>query len=276
MMKIKTLSQSDLDFVFDVVDLLDWGYYPRDFERMMEFDQAGSFIALYKNQKAGFVMTSSYGQYAFIGPMVVTEMLRGRGLGESLLAHAIEYLENAGVKTIELDAVFKAASLYRRLGFKDKYFSYRMRKQVEGNGDLPNKLSEDMVDRLVEFDYEMTGIDRHRQILQFIREYPDSIYFSGRDRIDAWAMVRKRRGGPNLIGPLTASSTENAIDLFEKISTVYSGRKLALGVLEPAREFIRHLRDQRFIHNVPGLRMYYGPRFEYERNVFAIIGPEKG
>jgi GNAT superfamily N-acetyltransferase len=276
MTEIKILSKDELGFVFDLVDPLDWGYFPRDFERLIELDPEGAFVAVHQNRRAGFVMTTSYGRYSFVGPMVVMESLRGQGIGEKLLVRAIDYLRSNRVEAIELDAVFKAASLYRRLGFRDKYFSYRMRNRVDTAGEAPEVLSAKMTDELIEFDYKMTRIDRSRQIRQFISEYPDSIYVTGRNRIEAWTLVRKRKGGLTWIGPLIASSTDSAIELFRQVTTHYAGEPLGLGVVEPARDFIEYLRKLGFIHKVPGLRMYHGPRLDYERNMYAIIGPEKG
>ncbi|MBD3218560.1 MAG: GNAT family N-acetyltransferase, partial [candidate division Zixibacteria bacterium] len=74
------------------------------------------------------LFTSRYEDYAFMGPVIVKEEFRGDGIGEKLMALGMDHLKSRGVNSIELDAVFLAMSLYRRLGFKDKHFSYRFRK----------------------------------------------------------------------------------------------------------------------------------------------------
>jgi len=276
MLEIRLMSKDDTGFAIKHTDQLGWGYYNRDFERMIEFDPHGMFVAVQDEKPAGFVATSRYDDYAFIGPVIVEQKYRGVKIGEKLMIKAMDYLTDIGVVSIELDSVWPAASLYRRLGFQDKYFSYRVRKQVKSSGDIPDTFSSGMITDLLDFDKKMTGLYRARQLQQLSEEYPDSIFIFKDTQLRGYALVRERKGDMFWIGPMLANNYEIAEKLFKQILSRYTGSTVAMGIPETNRAFIRLIRNYGFSHTVPALRMYYGAYRNYEENVYAIIAPEKG
>lgn len=81
------------------------------------------FLARCGRQLVGTVTLLEIGGDAFeLGKMTVIESMRGRGIGERLARHAIDYARNAGKKKIVLESNRKLAAalaLYRKLGFRD-------------------------------------------------------------------------------------------------------------------------------------------------------------
>jgi len=276
MLNIRLMTKADVAYPIRLTDELKWGYFERDFERMIEFDLEGMFIAEKDNIPIGFVASSFYQDYSFIGPVIVEEQYRSEGLGETLMRKAMDHLTEFGTKTIELDSVWPAAPLYRRLGFKDKYFSYRVRKQVEMTGASPKIFSPDMLDELLHFDKAMTGINREKHLRKFAEEFADSIYIIKQPNLRAYALVRERQGDLYWIGPMVAENLDLAEKLFYQILAKYTGKTIGLGILETNRGFIDIIRELDFIHTVPALRMYLGEYRAYEDNVYAIIAAEKG
>lgn len=128
------MMEDDIKFATKLTLYEKWGYKEKDLRRLIYFEPEGCFIAWKNEERVGMVTTTSYGDYAFLGCLIVRKEERGGELGTKLMEHAINVLKKKGVKTIELDGVFPAVSLYRRLKLKDKYLSLRfMRKATGGN-----------------------------------------------------------------------------------------------------------------------------------------------
>ena len=133
---MSTMTESDIAFATEMTDREKWGYLQEDFRRLIYFEPDGCFVARMHGKNIGMVTTPSYGDYAFLGCLIVKDEFRGVGIGASLMNEAIDYLNKKGVQTIELDSVFPALSLYRPLGFKDKYLSLRL---LRPSNDNPNR-----------------------------------------------------------------------------------------------------------------------------------------
>jgi ribosomal protein S18 acetylase RimI-like enzyme len=276
MIDIRIMSEKDIAFAVSMTDIEKWGYLSSDFKRLISLEPKGCFVAWKEDTPVGIVTTSSYEDYGFIGTLIVDKLSRGAKIGGALMVECIDYLGRKGVTTIELDGVFEAVSLYRRLGFKDKYFSYRLSKIVEsGKGD-PQRFEPSMLDELVAFDRKMTGLARERHLVRFARDFSDSIYVNKPDAMRAYAVARPRGENSVAIGPMIADSPESGGKLLLSILARYKGYRLGLGVPEPNRRFVEFLRRLEFQHTVPSLRMYLGRRLNYEEHMCCIISPEKG
>ena len=276
MLNITTMTEDDIAFAVKMTDIERWGYLPDDFKKLMLFEPKGCFVAFKDDRPVGMVTTTSYDKYAFIGSLIVARGTRKEGIGEKLMQTAIDYLEGKGVTTIELDGVFAAASLYRRLGFKDKYLSLRFSREVSKEyGELfscPRELEGEIVD----FDRKAIGLNRARLLSAYFNEDGYSIYAIRENEIKAYILIRKRAGGVFAIGPLVASDQMYAETLLLSVLKKYGPRKLLTGVPAINRGMISLLIENGFIYNMPSLRMYRGPRVEYEENVYCIFSAEKG
>jgi len=211
-----------------------------------------------------------------MGPVIVREQFRGDGIGEKLMIKGMDYLKSRGVKSIELDAVFLALSLYRRLGFKDKHLSYRFKKVSSGGDVRVQRFDISRTDKIIELDRKLTGLGRSKHLRSFCIEFSDSIYTITEDNLLAYGMVRERNGGSYAIGPLVAENSSLAERLLLGIMAEYPQKQILIGPLEPQREFIAFLRGLGFLHNIPALRMYYGEKRNYHKHVYGIIAAEKG
>jgi ribosomal protein S18 acetylase RimI-like enzyme len=276
MIDIRIMSEKDIDFAVSMTDMESWGYLGSDFKRLISLEPKGCFVAWQENTPVGIVTTSSYDNYGFIGTLIVDRPYRDAKIGEALMINSIDYLGKKGVTTIELDGVFEAVSLYRRLGFKDKYFSYRLNKIVEDGEGEPQNFEPSMLDELIAFDREMTGLARERHLIRFAEDFANSIYVIKTDALRTYAVVRPHAEKRITVGPMIADSPESGEKLLLSILNKFNGYRLGLGVPEPNRQFIELLRRLKFQHTVPSLRMYLGRRLNYEEHICCIISPEKG
>jgi len=276
MLEISVMTENDIAFAVEITNIEQWGYLPSDFKRLIAFEPGGCFIGRIDGAPVGILTSTSYDSFAFIGSLIVKKESRGEGIGERLMNTAIDYLAGRGVMTIELDGVFAAVSLYRRLGFMDKYLSMRFVREASSDyGELyscPPELEPD----IISFDRRTTGLDRARMLSSYFEEKNSACYAIKEEAVRAYALVRKRAGGAFGIGPLVAEDRMYAESLLLSILKKYGMRKLEIGVPALNPEIIDLLLENGFRYNLPSLRMYRGPRVDYEKNIYGIFSAEKG
>ena len=174
--EIRKMTEADIPFAVGMTDIERWGYLPADFRRLISFEPDGCFVAWVNDRPVGMITSTSYNNYAFIGSLIVRQESRGEGIGEALMKKAVDHLTEKRIETIELDGVFAAVSLYRRLGFKDKYLSLRfVRDAADEYGELYS-CSAEMADKIIAFDRKATGLNRNRMLKAYFGDDDYSIY----------------------------------------------------------------------------------------------------
>ncbi|MEW5922813.1 MAG: GNAT family N-acetyltransferase [Candidatus Zixiibacteriota bacterium] len=276
MLEIIKMTETEIPFAVSMTDKEQWGYLPADFGRLMSFEPEGCFIAKSGDQQIGMITSTSYDSYAFIGSLIVRREERGKGIGEALMNKAIAYLTEKGVETIELDGVFAAVSLYRKLGFRDKYLSLRFaRKAADEYGELfPCPAA--MADEIISFDKQVTGLNRARLLNDYFGDTESSIYAIVENNVRAYALVRKRAEGVFAFGPLVAINQGYAESLCQALLKKYGSRNLVIGVPEPNSGFAGFLLENGFYYKQPSLRMYLGRKIVCEQYIYGIFSAEKG
>ena len=270
------MRDTDIPFAVSLTDYENWGYLPDDFRRLLSYEAAGCFVVCEGGESAGIVTTTSYDDFAFIGSLIVEEHHRGKGIGQALMSQAIEYLRGRGVKSMELDGVFHAVSLYRRLGFRDKYLSLRfMRKaQEQHKTPMPDRINN--AEEIIAYDKAATGLDRSRVIREYFGEGSGAVYVEKKAEIRGYGIVRPRAGGIFGIGPVVCNDDSVGRQLMHRMVAGHGHHELEMGVPEINREAIEICRELGFEYRMPSLRMYRGDKRDYERNIYCIFSPEKG
>lgn len=276
MLAIGVMTEADVGYATQLATEEKWGHLEEDFRRLLHLEPEGCFVAWRAEDRVGIVTTTSCGDYAFLGSLIVSKRARGRGIGEALLKHAMTYLIGRDVTTIELDGVFPAASLYRRLGFRDKYLSLRFKGEGTKRAAEALPYGPELAEDIVSFDRAKTGLSRERIVGRFVKEFGDSVHVVKRGKLAGYAVVRPRAGGDLGIGPWIAEDQDVAGLLLQSILSKHEGRVLTIGVPEINRDAVRMLLNEGFNYTEPSLRMYWGDGRDYEKNVYAIVSPEKG
>jgi ribosomal protein S18 acetylase RimI-like enzyme len=274
--QIVPMTPADLDFAIAMTDSENWGYLRSDFERMVSLQPEGCFVAREMFGRMGIITTALHGDYGFMGTLIVQKSRRRHGTGEALFARAFEYLKERGTRTIELDGVFSAVSMYRRLGFRDKYLSLRLYRAPQKYDEVSVPQLSPSIDEILRFDREVVGLDRSAIIRSLFASYGESLVAVGGDRLCGYALVYPRGGERWSIGPLVARSHQDAARILRALVGRYSDRHLGIGVPQLQCDFVNSLMSEGFCYKNPSLRMFAGERLEIERCVFGIIAPEKG
>ena len=280
MAQIRRMTEIDVPFAISLTDHEGWGNLPADFRRLIALKPDGCFVACQRDEPVGIITTTAYGDYAFMGSLIVRPDYRGHGIGETLMRRAMKHLESQDVACIELDGTFAAAPLYRRLGFLDKYLSMRFKRNPDTRAapyTQPARKARAPAasETVINLDAHFTGLDRRAILARFAGEFPDSIYL---DAISSggYAFVYPRVGRRVAIGPLVAEDISIAGSLLDDVIGDYADLEIAIGVSQPNDDAVALLMSRGFVHKPPSLRMYRGLRRDYERFIFGIISPEKG
>ena len=276
MANISFMTADDINFAIAMTDYERWGNAPADFARLISLDPKGCFVARDQGREVGMITTTTCDDYAFMGSLIIRKEFRRRGFGEALMRHAIEYLHGKKITCIELDATFEGVPLYRKLGFRDKYLSFRLGRAASGESFRDSISPEYTPDEIFSFDRQMTGLDRSNILSHLINEFNESVYTSRNKSLNGFALVFPRAENRKQVGPVVASSDEVAAALVSDIVRDNSGHDLIIGVPEPSRSLAAILLEHQFEYREPSLRMFLGENRKYESSIYGIISPEKG
>ena len=273
---ISPMTEADLAFAVKCTDIENWGYLPDDFRRLMLFQPGGCFVARSTGRQIGIVTTTGYGRYAFVGSLIVLKKYRGVGAGELLMRRAIDHLEARGVRTIELDGVFEAVSLYRRLGFVDKYHSLRFHRLPQKMTGRAPSVRVPSLEELLTYDKSRTSISRGHILEHYYRHSDQSFFATGAKAMCGYVLVRPTAANHIALGPMVADDLKSCRTLMRAVLARYAHRSIGMGVPEGNGEMIDLVRGLGFRSLAPSLRMYRGRRKDYEKYIRSILSPEKG
>ncbi|MCK5125628.1 MAG: GNAT family N-acetyltransferase [candidate division Zixibacteria bacterium] len=277
MTQINVMRRSDFDFGLTMANNEHWGYLREDYESLLALSPEGCFIAWKDKTPVGIITTLCHGEYGFIGTLIVLPEMRGHKIGESLMQMAINYLHDSKVTTIELDGVFPAVPLYRRLGFRDRFISLRLKRSAMKTRPLePVQTSAYSIEEMCEFDFRHTGIDRSKLLNQFYTSFKDNLITIGQTEITGYAFIRPRGAGVHFIGPSVADSNQSVRLLYKAIMHRYGDSLLETGLPDNSQFTIDYLINNGFIHTQPALRMYLGQKPDNCDTICGIISPGKG
>ncbi len=89
----------------------------------LAYDADSCFALQDGGETIGMVTAVPYQTIGWLGWLYVAEKDRGRGLGEELMRRATGHLISRSMKSIVLEAVVEAVSLYKRVGFSEQFFT---------------------------------------------------------------------------------------------------------------------------------------------------------
>ena len=281
MITFHTMTPDDQGFFLGLINMVGWGLTDTDYRRMLAFSPEGIFKATLGGEDVGIVVTVDYGEMAWIGNLIVVPDMRGRGIGEALMRRAMEHLEGRGVRTIRLDGVQKAIPLYRRLGFRDEYWSLRYTGRASRS---PVAYAEPMrksdLDAVTVLD-EAFFKGRRGHLLRWVYDrFPDLCFASWKDG-ELTGFIMAKDGSDSLkVGPwICRPGYEAAAEtLLRSLMNMRVGEDVWVGCPEGNRSGVAVLERNGFMSLPCSLRMCYGDcgvREDVE-GIYGLGGPDKG
>ena len=281
MIGFRVMTEDDLGFFMKLMDMVGWGMTPGDYERILRFSPDGTFLAEEAGEELGMVVTVNFGDIAWIGNLVVQPETRGRGIGAALMQHAIDYLESTGTKSIRLDGVPRAVPLYRRLGFRDEYWSLRYTGTATRHSENTCKpMMKENLGAVSELDLSVFKAPR-REILEYVYGLNPELCFTAYDCDELGGYIMAKHGKDNVkIGPwiVKPGYAEQAEKLLYSVMNQCVGSKIWVGVPEGNGSSVKILEKLGFDALPSSLRMCYGDCSVVEdvKCVYGLGGPDKG
>jgi GNAT superfamily N-acetyltransferase len=278
MLQIRPMTRGDVALGMRLKAQAGWNQLEADWLRLLDLQPNGAFVAELGGCPAGTAVTCIFGPVAWVAMVLVDQALRQRGIGRTLMEHALTFLDSAGVRTVRLDATPLGRPLYEKLGFVPDYTLTRFEGAAPRVQAPPSvcPLARDHLEGVLDLDRAVTGTDRARLILRLLDEAPDEArVVESPTGVEGYLVTRPgsraRFIGPCLarggVGPLLLADTWQRhagetifMDIPEENTPAHT---LALSVeLRPQRQLTRMSR---------GLKLQ-----ERTADIWASSGPEKG
>lgn len=282
---VRVMTPADIPFADSLRSLAGWNQTARDWVGFLEYAPNGCFIADIGGAPAGTATTILYdGKIGWIGMVLVHPEKRRRGVGNTLLRHAVAWLQSQGAISIKLDATPAGKKVYLPLGFCEEYNLTRFEgttptatPRSSGEHEV-RAFTAGHIQQVTVFDIRVFGVARPKVFSSLITRSPD-LCFVTYDRTHVSGYLIAREGAATLqLGPWAARSAETAICLFSAFIDRVPGKRVFLDI--PGQNLVaaRYLYSLGFKAQRDFTRMYLGanPLRGSPPLVYGTSGAEKG
>jgi GNAT superfamily N-acetyltransferase len=276
------MTPADISAGMRLKDIAGWNQTKEDWERFLQANPEGCFVAEWNGLVVGTVTTIIYGsRFAWIGMVLVDPQLRGKGVGTALLLKAIDHLDAKKVPCVKLDATPQGKPIYARLGFRIEYEIERHRLTREANPKVRRETVSDgdeNIETLLEMDREVFGADRSALLRSVAGSAPElvTVARSG-GAVKGFGLGRKGSQADHL-GPWVAANALAAREVFEGFLLRSRREVVFVDVVRdnPWAPALLAANGFRFSRSLT--RMYRGENVHPGRPelLCAILGPEFG
>ena len=272
---IRPLTPDDIPFGMALKDRAGWNQLPADWQRMIDCEPQGCFLAEWDGEPAGTAVGITYGaRFGWVGMVLVRQDRRRRGIGTALLHRAIAYVEGR-CAAVKLDATVEGKKLYDTLGFGDEYMSYRLGGR--GRAATVDTVREIGPDGWAAeaLDAEAFGADRGRIVRALMRDGRSFAVTGREDR--GYAVIFPGKLAWHL-GPVVAAEPVIAEALISAALATVPDEPVFLDLVEPNRDAAALAEQFGFVRRREWIRMVRGPNDWPGRPewVYGVSGPAKG
>lgn len=278
--QVRPVIQADLPDVLRLKNIAGWNQTEADLAFFLKQFPKTFWVAVHNGKVIGSTLGAVYNhKVAWIGMVLVDPEFRRQGVGRSLMATALEALQN--IPSVKLDATPDGKALYVRLGFKDEYLLNRMvTPALPAIPDSPSTSIRPLVPgdlpRIIEADRVAFGADRSALLTHLYQDAPHLAWI-GVDQPTAFCLGRVGFHFTQ-IGPVIAPSVVLADALIRAALLTLSGQATLLDVPDTQTQVLALLKSRGFVTQRSLLRMYReaNPITGRPDQLFAIAGPELG
>jgi len=282
--RLRLMTRADLPFADSVRASAGWNQTFADWERFLETEPEGCFLAEWNSSPAGTATTTVYGlELGWIGMVLVHPEYRRRGIGRALLERCVEHLRARGVRCIKLDATPLGKQVYDSLGFKDEWTMTRWvcpAAPPQPAALEPGLRSLRTTDaELIEpLDVAAFGVSRQalrRTLAQHSR--CALVLAPSADGIAGYGLLRT--GSQALyLGPVVAHSPDAGRLLLDALVDHGAGQRIFLDVPDRNAAAVAWAGERGCTAQRPLTRMFLGENLRPgdENLQFALTGPETG
>jgi GNAT superfamily N-acetyltransferase len=285
-MHLRTMRALDIPAGMRLKEVAGWNQTAEDWKRFLEASPEGCFVAEVDGTVRGTATTISYeDRFAWVGMVMVDPEYRGQGIGTRLLEKTIEYLDEAEIPTIKLDATPQGKPIYEKLGFLAEYEIERLilQRPPANASNLPDveaqsSISDAQLKTILEADREIFGADRSVLLHSLHSNAPELTAIAWRNEAPSGYAFGRRGSFADHLGPWMAMDVAACQNLLEAFLLRSTRETLLVDCLKSNRTAGELLRARGFSYSRPLARMYRGEnQFTGKTgHLCAILGPEFG
>lgn len=279
MLSIRPMTPEDIALGMRLKAEAGWNQTEPDWRRFLALRPEGCFVAEWDTRAVGTVTTCVFEHVGWIGMMLVTGPYRGRGIGRSLMTHALRSFDPKSITSIRLDATPMGRRVYVKLAFRDQFQVIRMGGRPVDSPPDPavRPMSRSHLSAVCTLDRQAVGADRSALLARLVRDNGHSgMVFESSHGARGYLLTRPGSAATQ-VGPCIALSEDAGTALLHgalsrlRNENVYvdvpaeNGAAMAAAQragLRPLRELTRMCRGDESRENVSWL--------------WASSGPEKG
>ncbi|HLY59492.1 MAG TPA: GNAT family N-acetyltransferase [Terriglobia bacterium] len=217
-MKLREMTIADIPAGMRLKDLAGWNQTPEDWQRFLQSNPKGCFVAESEGAVCGTVTTIIYEErLAWIGMVLVDPKNRGQGIGTQLLERAIEHLDARHISTIKLDATPQGKPIYERLGFVAEFEIERWTLARQAlTMPTEHQLGKPELQGILELDRIVFGADRKHLLASLHQSAPEfTLSVSRGNNIAAYSFGRRGARADHL-GPWMAEDESGAREILDE------------------------------------------------------------
>ncbi len=284
MVSLRQLDIKDIGQAVKLSNAEKWNQTEKDWELLIQNPQNICLAAVDGSRVIGTATAINYkNEVAWIGMVLVDKEYRGQKVSKMLLSALFEQLGSC--RSLKLDATPPGQPVYQKYGFKNEYLVHRYTapfiplKSLHFENEIsPERVSLSNVKEIIEFDKRVFGANRKQLIRFLINNYPNSAWMLRKEgQITGIALGRKGKRFQQ-IGPVLASSTEDAKKLIAKPLEVFENQPVVIDILDDKKELMNWLHTIGFTKQRHFFRMYQNENLYpgIPKSQFLICGPEFG
>ncbi len=215
-----------------------------EFRCYMDYDPQGCLIAELDDQPVGICIATPFQNAGFIGELIVDKPFRNQGIGRKLMKEAIRFLSSRGIKTVFLDGVPKAISLYESIGFSPLYRSLRFFGQVDAlESPQIRQVTKKDWEAIFELDLSVFGEDRSFYLRNRFETHPElSFVLETAGEIQSFLLGRVGNGGWVSAGPWVMNpECPDPLEILAYFQAKIGNQPFSIGILEPNKKIISQI-----------------------------------
>jgi ribosomal protein S18 acetylase RimI-like enzyme len=255
-----------------------WNQIESDWRRFLEMQPEGCFVAELDGAPVGTTVTCLFGKVAWIAMVLVEIGARRQGVATALLQHALDFLDEQGMKTVRLDATAAGQPVYKKLGFTPEYRLTRYQgiaPQV-GGPSAATDTAGDLLAEIVALDRRTTDTPREKMLARLLAESPETGRVLRRAGQLEGFIVARRGANATQIGPCIATSDAGSVLLNDALRRC-AGRAVFLDVPCDNTQALAVVEANGLTAQRHFTRMYRGDQLnDCVEAIWASSGPEKG
>ncbi len=208
-----------------------WNQTPGDWSRMLNLEPHGCLVAEVAGAVVGTTVCCTFEEIAWLAMVLVDVSFRDRGIGRRLVQAGLKYADDAGVRTVRLDATPLGRPVYERLGFQPQFELSRW-GGISAGCDLAattgREATADDLQSIFEFDQRGTRTRRTKLVRRLCAESTPTVAINDKGHVAGFITRRLGRLSTQ-IGPCIGSLAD-AVSLLRRELEAHRGQPVIIDI----------------------------------------------